>query len=66
MMDIDLPPAISEFFKSILDFNLVPNLLQYFVQDTGPTPTAAWKRVGIPSTLFILNAGQSSTTFLLY
>jgi hypothetical protein len=65
MMDIDLPLALSEFFKSVLDFNLIPNLFQYFVHDSSAAPPSRVQRVGTNSSLFILNAGQTLVTFLM-
>jgi hypothetical protein len=65
MMHIDLPIGLSSFFKSLLDFSLVPNLFEYFVTDDSPKNIKSARRVGIDSSLFIMNAGELLTTFFL-
>jgi hypothetical protein len=65
MMHIDLPIGLSSFFKSMLDFNLVPNLFEYFVTDDSPKNFKSAHRVGIDSSLFLMNAGELFTTFFL-
>jgi hypothetical protein len=65
MMHIDLPIRLSSFFISVRDFNLVPNAFEYFVTDDSPQNIKSACRVGIDSSLFIMNAGELFTTFLL-
>jgi hypothetical protein len=65
MMHIDLPIGLSSFFKSVLDFNLVPNLFEYFVTDDSPKNFKSARRVGMDSSLFLMNAGELFTTFFL-
>jgi hypothetical protein len=64
MMDLNLPISLSSFFKSMLSFNLVPNLFQYFVHDDSPRNFESARRVGVDSSLFIMNTGELFTTFL--
>jgi hypothetical protein len=65
MMHIDLPIGLSSFFKSMQGFSLVPNLFQYFVTDDSPKNFESARRVGIDSSLFLMNAGELISTFFL-
>jgi hypothetical protein len=65
MMHIDLPIRLSSFFISVRDFNILPNAFEYFVTDDSLQNFESARRVGIDSSLFIMNAGELFTTFLL-
>jgi hypothetical protein len=52
------------FFNSVHDFNIVPNVFEYFEPDDSPKNTKSARRVGIDSSLFMVNCGETLTTFL--
>jgi hypothetical protein len=64
MMNINLPLALSSFFTSVLDFNLVPNVFENFQPDDSPKNIKSARKVGIDSSLFMVNCGATLTTFL--
>jgi hypothetical protein len=65
MMDIDLPLALKSFFVSVLDFNLVPNFFEFFEPDDSPKNIKSACRVDKTSSLFMSNAGELFSTFLI-
>mmetsp|Transcript_26350 Transcript_26350/g.47291 ORF Transcript_26350/g.47291 Transcript_26350/m.47291 type:complete len:934 (-) Transcript_26350:220-3021(-) len=62
--DLDLPLPLSAFLTSLLNFNLIPNVFQFFVPDGGPDTPARAKRVSIESHLFLMNGGELLTTLI--
>jgi hypothetical protein len=66
MMSLDLPLPLSNFFTAILDFNLIPNVFPYFVANKGAQPCKEAARIGADSSLFLLTAGESLTSFFLF
>jgi hypothetical protein len=63
MMDIDLPLVLSQFFISLMDFSIVPNVFAYIEPDDSPTNIDIARRVDLDSSLFLLNSA-SLTTFI--
>jgi hypothetical protein len=61
MMDLDLPLALSEFFKSVLNFSFLPSVFDVLVPGDGPSAVSSAQRVGIDTSLFIINAGELFT-----
>jgi hypothetical protein len=66
MMDLKLSLTMIEFFKSLLGYSLIPSAFNYFVVDESAVTPKSAVRVGMESSLFISNTGESFTAFLLF
>jgi hypothetical protein len=66
MMDLKLSSTLIEFYKSLLGYSFIPSAFNFFVIDESEAPPESAVRVGMGSSLFISNTGESLTAFLLF
>jgi len=65
MTNINIPIKLTEFFASILDYNVIPNVFEFMIAEDGEPRNSLSERNGYGTNQYLLNCGDLWTVLIL-